>query len=90
MNSYDENLCRARNIIRNKDKVFRIPGVGIDLSLYNTEDCAQIKQEVAKELSIREDKKIVLCVARLIPAKGVLVLLEAAREISKQRGDICF
>jgi glycosyltransferase involved in cell wall biosynthesis len=90
MNDYDENLCKSHNIIKNTDKIFRIPAVGVDLNRYSVESSEDAKRKLAEELSIPENQKIVLCVARLIPEKGVFVLLGAARKICAKRDDVCF
>lgn len=90
MNSYDEKLCKTRHIIKNTDNVFRIPGMGVDLTRYGLDDAEKVKREVAKELAIPEHQKIVLFVGRLVPEKGVFVLTEAAEKICEQRNDVCF
>jgi len=90
MNSYDEKLCKTRRVIKNIDNVFRIPGMGVDLTRYGLDDTEKVKREVAKELVIPEHQKIVLFVGRLVPEKGVFVLTEAAEKICARRKDICF
>ncbi len=90
MNNYDEELCRTHHIIKDNDKIFRIPGMGVDLTQYSIEGSEEERHKLARELSIAEDQKIVLCVARLIPEKGVFVLLKAALKICAQRDDVCF
>ncbi len=90
MNDYDEKLCKTRHIIKNTNNVFRIPGMGVDLTRYSVNGEEEVKREVAKELSLAEHRKIVLFVGRLIPEKGVFVLTEAAEKICEQRNDVCF
>lgn len=90
MNDYDENLCRTHHIIKDTNKTFRIPGMGVDLTRYNTNSTKEAKQTLSKELSISKNQNIILCVARLIPEKGVFVLLESARRICAQRNDVYF
>lgn len=90
MNDYDENLCRTHHIVKNADKIFRIPGMGVDLARYGLEGSEQAKNKLAKELSIAGHQKIVLFVGRLIPEKGVFVLTEAAEKICARRKDVCF
>jgi len=90
MNDYDEKLSRKRHIIKDTNKIFRIPGMGVDLTQYSLEGSLQAKDKLARELSIDGHKKIVLFVGRLIPEKGVFVLLEAAKRVFAQRDDVCF
>ena len=90
MNDYDEKLCKERHIIRDDNKIFRIPGIGVDLRRYNPDCSEQAKNGLASELSISKEWKIVLFVGRLIPEKGPMVLLEAAKRVLAQRRDVCF
>jgi len=90
MNSYDEHLCKSRRIIRNPNKIFRIPGMGVDLEKFKPTTGEEERRRLAEELGIAKDKKIVLCVAWLIPRKGIFYYLEAAREICARRKDVCF
>jgi glycosyltransferase involved in cell wall biosynthesis len=89
MNDYDEKLCRTHHIIKNPEKIFRIPGIGVDLSRYNPDSSEQAKNQLAAELSISKDWKIVLFVGRMIYEKGAMVLAEAVKRILAQRDDVC-
>jgi len=90
MNDYDENLCKSRHLIKSKDKVFRIPGMGVDLSRYSADGVEQARHRIKEELSINEHQDIVLFVGRLIPEKGAFIFLDAAKRICAERGDVCF
>jgi glycosyltransferase involved in cell wall biosynthesis len=70
--------------------VFRIPGMGVDLSRFSTEPAPHLREKLARELGLAPDQKVVLCVARLIPEKGVVELVEAARTICAGRKDVVF
>ncbi len=89
MNSYDENLA-VNHLAKETSKVFRISGMGVDLKKFNAESSETDSRQIKTELEIAEGKKIVLCLAYLIRAKGVFLLLEAARRICAQRNDVCF
>lgn len=90
MNDYDENLCRTRKIIKNPNMVLRVPGMGVNLEKFSVEGSEQAKQKIAKELNFNQKDVIVLSVSRLMPNKGVFVLLEAARKICAKRSDVRF
>lgn len=90
MNDYDENLCKNRRIIRDTKKIFRIPGMGVDLRKFSLFDTENARKNLAEQLRIAPSNKIVLCVAWLIPEKGVLYYLDAARQVCGQRKDVCF
>ncbi len=90
MNDYDENLSRVGRLSRDPGRVFRIPGMGVDLSKFSTEPAPQLREKLACELAIEPDQMLVLCVARLIPEKGVVELIETARRICPTRKDVVF
>lgn len=90
MNNYDERLCRTHHMVKDTDKIYRIPGMGIDLKKFRDEAVENEREQINKELGIPENSKIVLCIAYLVPKKGVFVFLEAAKEICTRRNDLCF
>lgn len=90
MNGYDENISKVGRLIGDPDRVFRIPGMGVDLTRFSTEPAPQLRETLARELMIDAGQKLVLCVARLIPEKGVVELVEAARRICVARKDVVF
>jgi glycosyltransferase involved in cell wall biosynthesis len=90
MNNYDQRLCETHHLVKDTSKVFRIPGMGVDLKKFKHETGDDERRRIQKELGIPGDKKIILCVAYLIPEKGVFVLLDAAGKICAERRDVCF
>ncbi|HUW18209.1 MAG TPA: glycosyltransferase family 4 protein [Sedimentisphaerales bacterium] len=89
MNTYDENLA-VRRLTKDPGKVFRVPGMGVDMEKFKAESSETDRQRITRELGIAEGKKIVLCLAYLIRAKGVFLYFEATRRICVTRGDVCF
>jgi glycosyltransferase involved in cell wall biosynthesis len=90
MNDYDENISRVGRLSRSPDRVYRIPGMGVDLTRFSTEPAPALREKLARELAIDPAQKLVLCVARLIPEKGVVEMVEAARRIAAVRRDAVF
>lgn len=90
MNDYDERISKEGHLSRSPDRVFRIPGMGVDLTKFGTEPQPRLREKLARELDIDPRQKLVLCVARLIPEKGVAELVEAARVIVRDRRDVVF
>ncbi len=90
MNDYDERLARRTPLAKDASRVFRIPGMGVDLERFTTGVPREDRQRLDRELSIDPGQKIVLCVARLIPEKGVAEFIEAALRVCGQRRDACF
>ena len=90
MNDYDENISKVGRLSRDPERVFRIPGMGVDLSRFSTDPAPHLRQKLTRELAIDPEQKLVLCVARLIPEKGVAELVEAAKIICQTRKDVVF
>ena len=90
MNDYDENLARKNKLIKNPDKIFRISGMGVDLDKFTATTDPNLRSETEAEFHLTPDLKIILCVAHLFRRKGIFEYLEAARQITAQRNDVCF
>ncbi|MBU3952952.1 MAG: glycosyltransferase family 4 protein [Proteobacteria bacterium] len=89
MNRYDYRLSKSHNFVK-KEQLFMTSGMGIDVSEYDVSDSGTIKKDIYKELGISSDKKLVICVARLIAKKGVRDYICAAIDICFKREDVCF
>jgi len=90
MNDYDEKLCRKYRMLKNMNKLFRIPGIGVDLEKFTPDSNEIDRKKIEKEFCISSNTSIIVSLAYLIPEKGIFVLLEAARRIKKNRKDFCF
>ncbi|TMQ67406.1 MAG: glycosyltransferase family 4 protein [Candidatus Eisenbacteria bacterium] len=90
MNDYDERISKQGPLARDPRRVFRIPGMGVDLTRFSTAPTPELRATLARELKVDPSAPLVLCVARLIPEKGVLDLVEAARRVGQKRPDVAF
>jgi glycosyltransferase involved in cell wall biosynthesis len=90
MNDYDERLARRTPLAKDPSRVFRIPGMGVDLERFAPGVPREERERLERELSIRPNEKIVLCVARMIPEKGVIQFVEAALDVCRTRTDVHF
>jgi len=90
MNDYDERLAKRAPLARSADRVYRISSMGVDLGRFSMDGFAQIRDAVGRDLGIGPHQKFVLCTARLIPEKGVVEFVEAAKRIVSLRSDIVF
>ncbi len=90
MNDYDEHISKVGRLSRDPGRVFRIPGMGVDLRKFSTEATPHLREKLDRELSIDPGQRVILCVARLIPEKGVVELMEAAHRIGRDRQDVVF
>lgn len=90
MNDYDERLGRRTPLAKDASRVFRIPGMGVDLQRFSPDVPREERAALCSELSIDPAHKIVLSVARLIPEKGVVQYVDAALRVCRERSDACF
>jgi glycosyltransferase involved in cell wall biosynthesis len=90
MNDYDERLSRSTPLAKRADRVFRIRGMGVDLSRFASAPFPEKREALGRELNVDPASTFVLCVARLIPEKGVLDFVEAARRVCASRRDVVF
>lgn len=89
MNNYDQDLAIRWNFINN-GKLFRIPGIGINLNNFQLDKTREIKKKVYNELMVPEESILTICVARLISEKGVSYYIEAAKIISREKENAQF
>ena len=90
MNDYDERLSRRAPLAKSADGVYRISSMGVDLRRFPTGGSRQIRDRIGRELGIGQNQKLVLCTARLIPEKGVVEFIDAAKQIASSRSDAFF
>ena len=90
MNDYDERLARATPLARSADRVFRIRGMGVDLARFAPGPHPELRARLAAELGVDPAGTLVLCVGRLIPEKGVIDFIEAAKLLCAERRDVTF
>ena len=89
MNSYDEKLCKRYHIVKT-EKVYRIPGMGVDLEKFNINTVEGERQQILQELDIPPEAKIILCVAYLIKEKGIFIFQKTCQEIKDLHDDVYF
>jgi glycosyltransferase involved in cell wall biosynthesis len=89
MNSYDQELAENR-LMKRPDQVARIPGMGIDLKRFHSTPRPQERLALEQEFGIAPGTKIVLCIAYMIPEKGIYVYFNAAQKVCVKRRDVHF
>jgi glycosyltransferase EpsD len=90
MNDYDERLARRTPLAKDASRVFRIPGMGVDLERFTPGVPREERARLERELAIDPSHRIVLCVARLIPEKGVGQYVDAALQVCGARDRVRF
>ena len=89
-NDYDEQLSRKTLMANRANGVFRLRGMGVDLTRFTPGNYADIRTRLGQELGVDPAHTFVLCAARLIADKGVLDFVEAARQVCGRRRDAVF
>ena len=90
MNTYDYMTCIRTRLVGNPQKIFRIPGIGVDLDRFDCHADPEARNAVFSELRFAPTWKMIITVGRMIPEKGSAVFVEAAISLSKIRDDLCF
>lgn len=90
MNSYDENLSKTKNLIKNTENIHRVPGVGVDIQKFNTGINVVQRRKILDELDSGWAQKVILFAGRLIKSKGVYEYLYAAEEIIRKDSEVVF
>jgi glycosyltransferase involved in cell wall biosynthesis len=89
-NDYDEQLSRKTLMANRPNGVFRLRGMGVDLTRFTPGTYTDIRTRLGQELGVDPTHTFVLCAARLIADKGVLDFVEAARQVCRKRRDAVF
>jgi glycosyltransferase involved in cell wall biosynthesis len=62
----------------------------VDLDKFPPQPNPNLRSQVEAEFNLTAHHKIILCVAELFRRKGIFEYLEAARQITPRRSDVCF
>ncbi|MCG0276569.1 MAG: glycosyltransferase family 4 protein [Thermosediminibacteraceae bacterium] len=85
----EEDYEAAKNLpLRNKNGVYKVHGVGVDLKRYFRE--GHVRKQVRYELGLKDDDICILTVAELIPNKNHLQLINAIEKVTQNSNIFCF
>ena len=82
INCEDYTLAKDKLQLQNKGNVYYVPGVGIDLSMYENINCNC--DEKRKELGISKNDTVLIAVGELNDNKNNIVLLKAVNSLKKK------
>ncbi|MCG0274831.1 MAG: glycosyltransferase family 4 protein [Thermosediminibacteraceae bacterium] len=84
----EEDYEAAKNLpLRNKNGVYKVHGVGVDLKKYFREE--HVRKQVRHELGLKDDDICILTVAEMIPRKNHIQLIKAMNLV-KRNNIFCF
>ena len=81
MNSDDVAACKRNRLTRDGRNCRYVPGVGVDIDLYDCRRRHESSDELAEELGLCPDKPMVLYLGRFIRSKRPADVLEVARRV---------
>ncbi|GKX66105.1 glycosyltransferase family 4 protein [Inconstantimicrobium mannanitabidum] len=76
----EEDYSNALKLMKNRDNVFKVNGVGVDLS----KSCAEQYNDVRAELGIGKDDFVISVVAEFIPRKNHIQIIDAIDLVKKR------
>jgi glycosyltransferase involved in cell wall biosynthesis len=88
MNDWDFKMALKNRIVNTKN-IFRTNGVGVDLSRFNRA-CKYDGGEYKRAYGIKDNVKVISCVAEIIPRKNQKMVVESAADIIKKQRDTIF
>jgi glycosyltransferase involved in cell wall biosynthesis len=81
MNRADEQACKQFHLARADGGGGRIPGVGVDVSLFEKPLEGRVRRKLDEQFRLRGDKPMLLYLGRFIPAKRPCDILALARKL---------
>jgi glycosyltransferase involved in cell wall biosynthesis len=86
----EEDYMAAKSLpLRNKNGIYKVHGVGVDLKRYFNED-KLVRKRVRNELGLNEDDICILMVAELIPRKNHIQLIKSLKLAEVNNNIFCF
>lgn len=83
----NEDFKRAKNF-RVRDKVYFVPGVGVETKEFAFENEAKIKQNKRAELGLSDTDFVIVCVAELNDNKNQNQLIEAVQVLTRKYNEV--
>lgn len=84
INQEDYEIAKSKFKLRNKGKVYYVPGVGIDLKQYNSENVDNIRTKLRDEIGLGEDTTVCISMGDLIPRKNYGVAISAIGQLKEK------
>ena len=81
INQEDYEIAKSKFRLRNNGKVYYVPGVGIDLKQYNSDNVAEVRSKLRAETGLGEDATVCISMGDLIPRKNYCVAISAIGQL---------
>jgi glycosyltransferase involved in cell wall biosynthesis len=86
----EEDYMAAKSLpLRNKNGIFKVHGVGVDLRKYSNKD-ELVRKKIRNELGLKDDDICILTVAELIPRKNHIQLIKSLKLAEINNNIFCF
>ena len=81
INQEDYEIAKSKFKLRNNGKVYYVPGVGIDLKQYNSDNVTDVRTKLRTEIGLNEDATVCISMGDLIPRKNYGVAISAIGQL---------
>lgn len=81
INQEDYEIAKSKFKLRNNGKVYYVPGVGIDLKQYNSDNVDGVRSKLRAETGLGEDATVCISMGDLIPRKNYGVAISAIGQL---------
>ena len=81
INQEDYEIAKSKFKLRNNGKVYYVPGVGIDLKQYNSDNVTDVRTKLRAEIGLNEDATVCISMGDLIPRKNYGVAISATGQL---------
>lgn len=90
INREDETAAKKYQIIP-ENRVYYTPGIGVDTSLYNSNNVTKREiEQLRQELGLKQEDVLFLCIAEFIPRKCHRDILQALKKLNNSNVHIAF
>ena len=81
INQEDYEIAKSKFKLRNDGKVYYVPGVGIDLKQYNSDNVDDVRSKLREEIGLGKNATVCISMGDLIPRKNYGVAISAIGQL---------
>ena len=84
INQEDYEIAKRKFKLKNNGKVYYVPGVGIDLKQYNSDNVDGVRTKLRTEIGLEEDATVCISMGDLIPRKNYGIAISAIGQLKEK------